>query len=84
MKIVIGPDAPTLEEQGLGIVIDCETYQEELDHLYTAMFERTITTEQAEAALNDVANRVSTAIDEVVKRCRGPFIVSANYSDLTH
>lgn len=84
MQIIIGPDAPLLEEQGLDLFINCDAYQDELDALYHKINSGSISDEFASQTLSKIAERITTDIGGVLDKCVGPFVISIVTSNMVH
>lgn len=84
MQVVLGPDAPPLEEQSIGLFIDCTQFQAELDDLYDMVELGTITAEAAASALSGIASRISEEAEAFLDKIKSPAVIAFNESDETH
>jgi hypothetical protein len=66
MEIYFGDDAPTLEEQGLDLFVDCKKYQKQIDEITSAFATGGISLEELEKQLDALAVSISQEIDEVL------------------
>ena len=67
MKIIIGPDAPTLSEQGFGDLINCERYQFLLDTLIELAEEGNLNEDEFEFQVQAIVSNIVADIEDIVK-----------------
>ena len=84
MQIIFGPDAPSLEEQGLDVFMDCEELQERLDELYTSVDAGLISPGKANDVLSNIASSIEHEVSAMLAKFKEPYILPNVFSNMEH